>query len=70
MSHANLIVLAESCSAVRSAIGRMLLCAEESDQRTAAEAAYQRALRSLLRIAREEECGAYLEIAGELATKD
>jgi len=70
MSQANLIALAESCSGVRAAIGRLLLSAEDSPGRAAATESYRRSLRSLLRIAREEECGMYLEIAGELATRD
>jgi hypothetical protein len=70
MSHANLVVLAESCTGVRASIGRMLLAAEESPERAAASESYRRCLRNLLRIAREEECGLYLEVAGELATRD
>jgi len=69
-SQANLIALAEACSAVRSALGRMLLAADESPERNAAAESYRRALTSLLRTAREEECGLYLEVAGELATRD
>ncbi len=70
MSQNNLITLAEACSAVRSALGRMLLAPEDSPERAAAAETYRAALRRLLRAAREEECGVYLEIAGELATKD
>ena len=70
MSQANLIALAESCSGVRAAIGRRLMCAEETPENAAAADTYRRALKNLLRLAREEECGLYLEIAGELATKD
>jgi hypothetical protein len=70
MSQSNLIALAESCSGVRAAVGRMLLSGEESPERTAAADHYRRALRNLLRLAREEECGLYLEIAGELATRE
>ena len=70
MSQSNLIALAESCSAVRGAIGRMLLAAEGSPERGVAADAYDRALRSLLRVAREEECGVYLEVAGEIASRD
>jgi hypothetical protein len=69
-SQANLIALAESCSAVRAALGRMLLAAEDSPERAAAADAYRRALTTLLRTAREEECGLYLEVAGELASRD
>jgi len=70
MSHANLVALAESCSAVRASIGRMLLCEEDSPERQAASEKYRRSLRALLRVAREEECGTYLEVAGELAPND
>lgn len=70
MSQTNLIALAERCSAVRAAIGRMLLAPEDSPQRAVAAEAYHRALRNLLRVVREEECGLYIEVAGELATKD
>jgi hypothetical protein len=70
MSHARLIALAESCSHVRAAIGRMLMTAEDGPERAAATEVYQRRLRELLRIAREEECGLFLEIAGELASSD
>lgn len=70
MSQANLITVAESCSAVRGAIGRMLLAAEDSPERDKAAEAYDRALRSLLRAVREEECGVYLEVAGEIASRD
>lgn len=70
MSHVNLVALAESCSAVRASIGRMLLREEDSPEREAAAEQYRRALRALLRVAREEECGIYLEVAGELAPND
>jgi hypothetical protein len=70
MSQVNLIALAESCSGVRSSIGRMLLAAEGAPERAAATEAYRRSLRELLRLAREEECGMYLEVAGELAATD
>jgi hypothetical protein len=69
-SQANMIALAEACSAVRAALGRMLLAAEDSPERAAAQESYRRALTTLLRTAREEECGLYLEVAGELATRD
>jgi hypothetical protein len=70
MSQSNLIALAESCSAVRAAIGKMLLTAEGGREREAADENCRRALKQLLRLAREEECGLYLEVAGELASKD
>ena len=70
MSHSDLITLAESCSAVRGAIGRMLLCRENSPERAAAAETYGRSLRTLLRVAREAECGVYLEVAGEIAARD
>jgi hypothetical protein len=47
-----------------------MMSAEDSPERAAALDAYHRRLRDLLRLAREEECGMYLEIAGELATRD
>jgi hypothetical protein len=46
----------------------MLLSEEASDERLAALDSYRRSLRDLLRLAREEECGVFLEIAGELST--
>ncbi|MCG3134312.1 MAG: hypothetical protein HMLKMBBP_01607 [Planctomycetes bacterium] len=67
MQSENLIHMAESCSDVRRAIGRMLLAPEGSDERAAAEEHYHDALRGLLRRVREEECGILLEAAGELA---
>jgi hypothetical protein len=70
MSQSNLIALAESCSALRTAIGRMLLAEAESAERKIALATYGRELRRLLRVAREQECGLYLEVAGELAATD
>ncbi len=70
MAQANLLVLAESCSAVRASIGRMLMAAEDSPERAAAADRYRRSLKALLRAARAEEYGIYLEVAGELATKD
>jgi hypothetical protein len=70
MSQANQIALAESCSQVRSSIGKVLLTRDETPERLAADTAYRRALEELLRIAREEECGLYLQVAGELATKE
>ena len=68
MTNDRLITLAESCSDVRASIGRMLLSDELSEQRAEALDSYRRALRRLLRAAREEECGMFLEIAGELST--
>jgi hypothetical protein len=70
MSQANQIALAELCSQVRSAIGKVLLTRDETPERLAADAAYRRALEELLRIAREEECGLYLQVAGDLATQE
>jgi hypothetical protein len=70
MSQANQIALAEACSLVRGAVGKLLITQEDSPQRAAADGAYRKALAELLRIAREEECGLYLQVAGELATKD
>ncbi len=70
MAQADLVTLAESCSSVRAAIGRMLLAAADSPEREAAAEKYRLSLRTLLRIAREEEYGIYLEVAGELASKD
>jgi len=66
MPNDRLIHLAESCSAVRASIGRMLLSEETSEERLAAADSYRRSLRTLLRLAREEECGVFLEVAGEL----
>ncbi len=70
MSQNNLIALAECCSGVRASIGRMLLTSEDSTERREAAESYRRTLRSLLRLAREEDAGLYLEIAGELASDD
>ena len=70
MSHAHLVALAESCSTVRASIGGMLLAAEDPPGRADAAAKYRRALKALLRLAREEEYGLYLEVAGELTAKD
>lgn len=67
MASDNLIRLAESCSAVRRAIGRVLLTPEGSPERLEAEAAYQEVLRGMLRHVREEECALLLEAAGELS---
>ena len=67
MTNDRLIHLAEACTAVRSSIGRMLLSEELSDERTAAVETYRRSLRALLQVAREEECGVFLEVAGELS---
>lgn len=67
MSQDRLIHLAESCSAVRATIGRMLLTPESDRTRDEAVAAYREALRALLQAAREEECGMFLEVAGELS---
>ena len=67
MSQDRLIRLAESCSAVRASIGRMLLTPETEPGRDDVVAEYRAALRSLLREAREEECGLFLEVAGELS---
>lgn len=67
MPSENLIRLAESCSAVRHAIGRMLLAVPGSDARADAEASYRESLRTLLGLVREEECGMLLEAAGELS---
>ncbi len=68
MTHDRLIALAEECSAVRAAIGRLLLAHDGSDERQDARDAYRRSLRELLRVAREEECGLFLEVAGELSS--
>ena len=67
MSQDRLIHLAESCSAVRASIGRMLLTPENDRNRDDVVASYRQALRSLLQAAREEECGLFLEVAGELS---
>ncbi len=67
MTNDRLITLAEACSSVRSSIGRMLLSEETSEERMEALETYRRSLRTLLRLAREEECGVFLEVAGELS---
>ena len=67
MTNERLIQLAESCSAVRASIGRMLLSDEASEQRAEATDCYRDSLRELLRVAREDECGLFLEVAGELS---
>ena len=69
MTTDRLINLAESCSFVRSSIGRLLLTAEGSEERSAAADAYRRSLHDLLRNAREEEAGLFLEVAGELSSR-
>jgi len=66
MTNERLIHLAEACSDVRAAIGSMLLAAELSEESLDATEGYRRSLRLLLRLAREEECGVFLEVAGEL----
>jgi len=68
MTTDRLIQLAESCSSVRSSIGRLLLSAESSEERGAAAESYRRALRELLHHAREEEAGLFLEVAGQLSS--
>jgi len=68
MTNDRLIHLAEACSVVRSSIGRMLLAEDSSDECMAARETYRRSLRALLQLAREEECGVFLEVAGELST--
>ena len=67
MPSENLIHMAESCSALRRAIGRMLLSPVGSEDRAEAERMYHASLRDLLRQVREEECGLLLEAAGELS---
>lgn len=67
MSQSRLIQLAECCTAVRANIGRMLLTAEGTEARVEATDEYREALKELLRVAREEECGLFLEVAGELS---
>ena len=67
MTNERLITLAESCSAVRASIGRMLLSDEQSEVREEAARAYRASLRELMQRAREEECGLFLEVAGELS---
>ncbi len=67
MTNERLITLAESCSAVRASIGRMLLADEGSETREQAARNFRNALRELMRRAREEECGLFLEVAGELS---
>jgi len=69
MSKANLIALAEACSRVRGSIGRMLLAADGSPEQIDAGNVYRSSLEDLLRVVREEQCGLYLEIAGEFASK-
>jgi len=68
MTTDRLIQLAESCSSVRSSIGRLLLSAEGSPERSDAAETYRRSLREFLRQAREEEAGLFLEVAGELSS--
>ena len=67
MTHDRLIHLAEACSTVRASIGRMLLAAEASEDQIEARETYRASLRTLLQLARDEECGVFLEVAGELA---
>ncbi len=63
---ANLIALAGSCSQVRAAIGRMLLHEQDPAKSAAAGDLYRRSLRELLRHARDEECGLFLQVASEV----
>jgi hypothetical protein len=70
MADTDLLALAECCSGVRASIGRMLLATEGSAERGHAAETYRRSLRSLLRLARQEDAGLYLEVAGELASDD
>ena len=67
MSQSRLIHLAECCTSVRANIGRMLLTAEGTQARADATEDYRESLKELLRVAREEECGLFLEVAGELS---
>ena len=67
MSQSRLIHLAECCTAVRANVGRMLLTTEGSAARAEAAGEYRESLKELLRVAREEECGLFLEVAGELS---
>ncbi len=67
MSDIDLIALAKSCSRVRTDIGRMLLTQDGSDNRVAAVERLEASLKALLRLARNGDCGLFLEIAGELA---
>jgi uncharacterized protein YbgA (DUF1722 family) len=66
MASERLILLAESCSALRASIGRMLLADRGSVEHAAAAEGYDQALRDLLRHARQEELAVYLEVAGDV----
>ena len=67
MSKDSLIALAAACSEVRTDIGRVLLAREATGPHDAASRRFEASLRELLRLVREEQCGMYLEVAGELA---
>ena len=67
MNDIDLLALAKSCSRVRTDIGRMLLTQDGSDKRAVAVERLQASLKGLLRLARNGDCGLFLEIAGELA---
>ena len=63
MSSERLILLAESCGALRASIGRMLLSDQGSADQAAAEEAYRATLRELLHQAREGHAALFLEVA-------
>ncbi len=64
-----LFELAGSCTRVRSAIGQLMLAEHSVGDVSSARRDYRDSLRRLLVLAREEDCGLYLEVAGDLAAQ-
>lgn len=62
-----LIALAESCGHTRVSVGRLLMAREGTEDHQAAAERFENHLRELLRLAREERPGMFLEVASELA---
>lgn len=64
-----LFELAGSCTRVRSAIGQLMLAEHAVGDLSNARRDYRDSLRRLLTLARNEDCGLYLEVAGEIAAR-
>ena len=64
MPDPQLIALARSCSRLRTDIGRMLMAKDDSSDRVDADERLHESLRDLLRLARDQDFGLFLEIAG------
>ena len=65
-SQANLIAVAEACSHVRRDVGRLFMTRDGTDAREQANRKLRASLRALLRRAKDEDCGLFLEVASEL----